>query len=232
LFKFWKRYRMRESKAESHQPSRQRLLDAAELLFVVKGYLQVGIRDIAKAAGLSTGAAHYHFTSKRELFLAIVKNRSRRLVHELGARLDEVVARAGARPLTVTEVIGAFTEAAFASQPGDDLGRRLGRLMVHLVIAEGRNEFASSFLEIYGPLYERYLAMLYAALPKGSPEAVEACFHFAQLVLMGVISELHPFLSLLQPGESRLDERGLEERVVHFLAAGFESLTAQTLFAA
>lgn len=49
------------------------LLDAAEHLFLERGYANVSMQQIAEAAGFTKGATYYHFASKEDLFLAVSK---------------------------------------------------------------------------------------------------------------------------------------------------------------
>ncbi|WP_409019428.1 TetR/AcrR family transcriptional regulator [Brevundimonas vesicularis] len=48
--------------------TRQKVLDAARMLFAERGYDAATIRDIAKGAGMSTGAVFANFQDKAELF--------------------------------------------------------------------------------------------------------------------------------------------------------------------
>jgi AcrR family transcriptional regulator len=52
--------------------TRQKVLDAARLLFAERGYEPATIRDIAKGAGMSTGAVFANFQDKAELFEAVL----------------------------------------------------------------------------------------------------------------------------------------------------------------
>lgn len=57
------------------EETRQRLLDAARKLLVDRGYHQVSLDDIARAAGVSRQAVYKsHFASKADLFLALVRH--------------------------------------------------------------------------------------------------------------------------------------------------------------
>ncbi len=53
---------------------RKAILEAAELLFAQKGYQAASIDNIAVAARVSRGLVHYHFHSKEDLFMELVKN--------------------------------------------------------------------------------------------------------------------------------------------------------------
>lgn len=52
---------------------REQILEAARQAFVETGYHPTRMEDIAKRAGLSKGGVYFHFTSKQELFAALVE---------------------------------------------------------------------------------------------------------------------------------------------------------------
>lgn len=52
--------------------TRKTVLDAAKRLFTERGYQEATVRDIARAAGMSTGAVFANFTDKADLFNEVV----------------------------------------------------------------------------------------------------------------------------------------------------------------
>lgn len=52
--------------------TRQTVLEAAKRLFTERGYQEATVRDIARAAGMSTGAVFANFTDKADLFNEVV----------------------------------------------------------------------------------------------------------------------------------------------------------------
>lgn len=50
---------------------REALLDAGRNLFLVHGYTDVSMQQIAEAAGMTKGAPYYHFKNKDELFMEV-----------------------------------------------------------------------------------------------------------------------------------------------------------------
>jgi len=52
---------------------RQQILDAARALLVSRPYSEVSMADLAEAAGVARGLLHHYFGSKRDLYLAIVR---------------------------------------------------------------------------------------------------------------------------------------------------------------
>jgi AcrR family transcriptional regulator len=65
--------------------TRQKVLDAARTLFAARGYEPATIRDIAKGAGMSTGAVFANFQDKAELFEAVLSEDMLKLAETLKA---------------------------------------------------------------------------------------------------------------------------------------------------
>lgn len=65
--------------------TRQKVLDAARELFAERGYEPATIRDIAKGAGMSTGAVFANFQDKAELFEAVLATDLTRLAESMRA---------------------------------------------------------------------------------------------------------------------------------------------------
>lgn len=65
--------------------TRQKVLDAARDLFSERGYDPATIRDIAKGAGMSTGAVFANFQDKAELFEAVLAEHMERLTEVVRA---------------------------------------------------------------------------------------------------------------------------------------------------
>ena len=70
-------------RAQSKLKTRHRVLDAARQLFMERGYEASTIRDIAAAAGLSTGAVFASFVDKTDLFNAVMAEDFNRMVERL-----------------------------------------------------------------------------------------------------------------------------------------------------
>src|SRR6187549_1140446 len=57
----------------SEAERRAQILRSARSVFIEKGYLAARVDDVARRAGLSKGAVYFYFPSKRDLFLALVR---------------------------------------------------------------------------------------------------------------------------------------------------------------
>lgn len=56
---------------EDAEKTRETLLDAAEAVFLEKGFAAATLEDIARTAGLTRGAVYWHFENKQDLFDAM-----------------------------------------------------------------------------------------------------------------------------------------------------------------
>ncbi len=56
----------------SETERRAQILRSARAVFIERGYIAARVEDVAKRAGLSKGAVYFYFSSKRDLFLALV----------------------------------------------------------------------------------------------------------------------------------------------------------------
>ncbi|WP_430395741.1 TetR/AcrR family transcriptional regulator [Ferrovibrio sp.] len=61
---------------------RRRLLDTADRLFQAQGYHGTSMHDLMREAGVTGGALHHHFASKKALGLAVIQERVALTVRE------------------------------------------------------------------------------------------------------------------------------------------------------
>lgn len=81
-------------KVVQQELTRAMIMDAARDLFVKNGYRNVSMRQIAKQLNYSHGAIYYHFTSKAELFFALVEEH----FYLLDEKLDKILATTNITP--------------------------------------------------------------------------------------------------------------------------------------
>lgn len=93
------------ARALAKQGTRAKLLKAARQLFTEQGYEGATIRDIAAAAGMSTGAVFANFTEKFDLF--------REIAAEDMARLVQAMREASTSGKTVDEALLAIFSAGY-----------------------------------------------------------------------------------------------------------------------
>ncbi len=158
--------------------TRQRILDAAERLFMAQGYDAASMRQITTEADANLAAVNYHFGSKEALVQQVFKRRLDWLNGERLRVLDALEAKAAGKPLKPSQILDAFFGTLLRMAANKELGgqtflRLLGRTMT------GPSGFIGAlFAEEYGDVLDRYKAALFLALPGVPREEIVWRFHF------------------------------------------------------
>jgi len=135
--------------------TRQKVLDAARALFAERGYDAATIRDIAKGAGMSTGAVFANFQDKAELFEAV-------FAEEMAALLSDMHAGAAIEGGVRERLTGAFVSGYHRS-------------LEHLPLMQAmiaRSWFQPEAVDVRSrtfvkPLVENLVAVLQAGIREG-----------------------------------------------------------------
>jgi AcrR family transcriptional regulator len=98
-------------KQVDHDEMRHQLLSAAGAMFAARGYAASGMRDLAKAAGVSTGSLYHYFPDKRALFEHLVERTVDGDLADLEAALAAVPASTPLRLDAFLELVRSGEEA-------------------------------------------------------------------------------------------------------------------------
>jgi AcrR family transcriptional regulator len=211
---------------ESRGPAatKERILDAAEALFMEHGFEATSVRVITAAAGANLAAANYHFGSKEELFQAVLTRRLDPMNQERVALLDRFEQEAAPDPLACERILDALFIPALklARDPargGTNFLRLLGRAYADPA------PFIRRFLsEQYASMIARFKAAFGRALPHLPRKELSWRLHF----IMGALSytlagtDALKIIAELNPLETDNDEL-LLRRLAPFLLAGLNA---------
>jgi AcrR family transcriptional regulator len=100
---------------EYKKQKRNEILDYAAKLFAQKGFYQTTIDDIAKETGVSKGAVYTYFSSKEEIFLALLDESTEKLQREFAVDKEQSAEK------KLTELIDRFS----ASQLTEDVKQQI-----------------------------------------------------------------------------------------------------------
>jgi AcrR family transcriptional regulator len=134
------------------EQTRERLLDAAARVFELKGYEGATIAQIAREAGVTSGAIYNHYTGKAELLVDAIRANSERVTasvlqadgrHDAASMLLALGSRLGtqdqqATALLVEAVLASRRDAELAQVLATALGEREHRMAG--LIAQGQAE--------------------------------------------------------------------------------------------
>src|SRR5437763_14145047 len=85
--------------------TRERILDAAEALFMEHGFEATSMRAITAAAAVNLAAVNYHFGSKEELFEAVLTRRLDPMNQQRVELLARLEAKAAPGPLSCDRIL-------------------------------------------------------------------------------------------------------------------------------
>ena len=177
-------------RALAKQRTREKILASAKALFAERGYEASTIRDIAREAGMSTGAVFASFTDKSDLFTEIAEAEQNALDDAMRAAAGELTGRAAVvamldaaadRHLSEIALFQAVMSALWTPGLAEKARRRLERRPPTTLIATAlRPEFGCA--EAHGDvavvaemIWDGYVALIRRASLGGlTPEAVKA----------------------------------------------------------
>ena len=195
--------------------TRQRVIDAASELFAAHGFHGTTARDIAERAGVNLAAAHYHFGSKEDLYLEVLR-----------AQFDAITAplAAGAKPgraeleALLRARIVAMLEVLMGPPPGLH-----GTLMLREMCdpSAALPHIVTQFIEPMKRETEEVIARLEPTLSRA---AVERCMFSIVGQVFFYRTQL-PAFPHLSPG-LRLDRAGLAAIAEHIAAFSLGGMRA------
>jgi AcrR family transcriptional regulator len=156
----------------------ERILDAAERLFMAHGYEGTSMRQITGEAGVNLAAVNYHFGSKESLMQEVFRRRLDWLNEERMRVLNELEREANGEPLKPSVIVDAFFGTLLRMAGDEKRGgitflRLLGRTLTE------PSEFIRAFLaHEYKTVMDRYKEALFRALPEVPKAEIVWRFHF------------------------------------------------------
>jgi AcrR family transcriptional regulator len=156
---------------------RQCILEQAQLLFFAHGYHGVSIRDVVQACGLSNAALYYHFGSKQNLYVEVIRG----FVESVVQPVQEAEAGSGSSRERLTRMVLAF--AQFSSESRSELQT----LMRDLTECEGEG-IQQLIPEVIGQVLSPFAAVLEEGIADGEIRAVDV--HRISHLLMGMLNSL------------------------------------------
>ena len=206
----------------SDQPdTKERILNAAEVLFAEHGFTHTSTRRITRTANVNLAAVNYHFGSKDQLIKAVFNRRIKPVNVERLRRLTALEKRGDP---TLEQVLGAFIAPLLELGQGD---KRAGDLFVRLI---GRSytdhtAFLRDYMhELNADLNGRFKTAFSRALAHLPPKELAWRLHF----LVGSVSYVMagPDLIRLMAG-CRISEpdnaKAVLARLIPFLAGGLSA---------
>ena len=203
--------------------TRQRILDAAELLFTEHGFDATTLRQITGAAAVNLAAVNYHFGSKEELIREVFRRRLIWLNQRRLQELDRLEAEAGGAALKPSRILEAFFGVALKmAADTEGGGRTFMRLLARTYTKP--SEFVRGFLaEEYAAVLARFKAALIKALPGVPGEEILWRFHFMLGAMSYAISGTDALHVVAEDALDDSDAEALYARLMSFMIGGLRA---------
>ena len=160
--------------SETHE----RILDAAERLFMEFGYEGTSTRMVTSEAKVNLAAVNYHFGSKEALMEAVLRRRLVILNQERMRALDEAEAKANGQPLKPSQIVDGFFGTLLRMAESDGQGGRTFQRLIGRTMTEPANFIRTFLAAEYADVVERYKTALFKALPDVPKAEIVWRFHF------------------------------------------------------
>ncbi|MBK7955926.1 MAG: TetR family transcriptional regulator [Candidatus Accumulibacter sp.] len=225
---------MRDLKANTD--TRERILDAAERLFMENGYEATSMRTITGAAEVNLAAVNYHFGSKEALLREVFRRRLAWLNRERLQALDRLEQQAGGAPLKPSQILEAFFGTLLRMGEDESLGGMTFLRLLGRTLTEPAEFIRTFFAGEYAQVIDRYKLALFSALPDVPKAEIVWRLHF----MLGAMSYAIAGTDVLQvvtgcevgdlAGEAVADDAGdtalarrLAQRLMPFLLGGLRA---------
>ena len=127
----------------------RRILEAAEALFSKQGFDAVSVNDISARAGVSKANVFHHFSSKRDLYLAVLQSASQKF----GSAIDEFDGGKG----SIDENLAGFAKAHLARILENE---QLSRLILSDVLENAPQQSKDMGEKIFGDNFARLVSLI------------------------------------------------------------------------
>jgi len=201
--------------------TKEKILDAAEKLFVDNGFSATSLRAIIKEAGVNTASVHYHFGSKEALVEAVFARRAAELNEERLDTLTRLEAEHGDLAVPLEDVLRTFLHPVVRRHRNESQDLKAFPELMGRASLETDPFYRHIMHNVFHEVFARFGEAVGRSLPGLSVEEVEWRMHMviASMVFTIVVPRLHPEKSYTWSQ----DPDTVTERLVRFLAAGMRT---------
>jgi AcrR family transcriptional regulator len=203
---------------------RATILDAAEAIFVERGYHGTSLRDVSSAAGVTLALVSYHFGSKEGLFRAVIERRapinSAGLRHSLQSALA-LKTRKSKLEAILLAFIAPVVDRSMRGGPG---WKNYIRLMAQIANLSQRETFVSAVPEYYEGVVRAFIHSIKSLYPRMNDADLQWSFYFYQAAITHILAESGVIDRQTDGAYHSSDLDAIVPKLVRFCAAGFRAL--------
>jgi AcrR family transcriptional regulator len=199
--------------------TKNKILDAADVLFADKGFNGTSLREITSQANVNLAAVNYHFGSKKELIKAVMS----RYMDELSPQLESalsLICEAEVKP-NLHEVFSAFIEPLLNLNTFKENGTSTFLQLLGRGYTDSQGFLRWFLTTQYPNVIDYFTTAVQKAYPELSTEEMFWRLHFTMGTIVFTMSSSEALIDIAQNDfDNKLDIAGVIERVIPYVAAG------------
>lgn len=208
--------------APKGEATRQRILDAAEVLFSQRGYDGTSLRDIAALAEVRMGLVHYHLGVKAQILSATMDRKLDALRSLIQSRFDE--AGAGGATVSIEQAVRAFVLPflEISADPAHEM-RNFVIMTSHLMSSYRLPDVKPSLTRL-SAISAIFTTSIRAAVPNADEGDLLTATYLIEAALIFMVQDpgFLDDLSAQHHSTARLD--AIAESTMRFFSAGLRTL--------
>ena len=199
--------------------TKNKILDAAEILFANKGFNGTSLREITSQAEVNLAAVNYHFGSKKELIKAIMS----RYMNELSPRLESALHALylEKEQPTLIKVFSTFLDPLLHLNSFKDNGTSTFLQLLGRGFTDNQGFLRWFLTTQYPGVFTYFTQAVQKAYPELSKEEMFWRLHFTMSTIIFTMSSSDALIDIAQSDFDReVDIAGVIKKVIPYVAAG------------
>lgn len=201
--------------------TRQQIIRVTEKLFAEKGFRAMTLRDVTREAKVNLAAVNYHFGSKGNLVLEVIRDRIEPINATRLKQLDDLIAQHGPAPVPVTSIFDSLFRPLFESDgkgsgPNPALIQMIGR-----AFTEPADFMRDMHRDLFKELSTRYLVQLKRSCPELSDETLKYRFFLSISTMLGATIDQVILENLSDSKSKQRNYDRVVSELIAYAAAGF-----------
>lgn len=201
------------------QPTKLRILDAAEELFAENGFSETSLRQITKKAEVNLASVNYHFGSKKELIQAVIERYLQVLVPNINEELCQLKNSTG-KP-SLEEVFSVFVRPILSLNEKRKNGTTILLQLLGRGYTDSQGHLRWFFLTHYGDVLSTFVGMVHQTHPQLSASEIFWRLHFTLGTVVFTMASSEALIDISKVDfNDDIAIEGVIERLIPFIAAG------------
>ncbi|MBL1377049.1 TetR/AcrR family transcriptional regulator [Zobellella iuensis] len=202
----------------SKKDTKQKILDAAEVLFAEQGFSETSLRLITSAADVNLASVNYHFGSKKDLIKAVMD----RYLAIFMPSTDEALTRLLAEPeITLHQVFDCFVAPLMTLTRIKRRGPEIFLQLLGRGYIDNQGFLRWFIVNHYGEVLEHFTQAIRKAAPELSSADVFWRLHFTLGTVVFTMASSEALRDIARTDfNEEIDVEGLVRKVIPYLASG------------